>query len=74
MRPEFAFHRLNERGQEHAKTIAEAFDTLLNRLDAFGGCEVNCREYTLMRTHLEIACFFAKKAMAIKPANQEPTP
>ena len=66
MRAEFRVHMLNDAGKEKAKGIAEAFDECLGKL------EVLCapgRELAIVRTKLEEACFFAKKAMANDPAN-----
>lgn len=65
--PLFQFHRLNEGGIAKAKKIAEDFDELLQRLAK------NCaagREWSIVRTKLEEASFFAKKAMANDPQNQ----
>jgi hypothetical protein len=59
--PQFAVHMLTEEGKKHAKEIAEAFDACLTRL------EVVCpdgRHMSVVKTKLEEACFFAKKAMA----------
>lgn len=66
--PLFQVHRLNEKGMERAKAIAELFDILLEKLTphCIGG-----REFSITRTKLEEACFFAKKAMASQPENQE---
>ena len=67
MRAEFAVHTLNEVGKIKASTIAVRFETLLNELEALitpGG-----REMAIVRTKLEEAAFFAKKAMAVLPGN-----
>jgi hypothetical protein len=68
MNSEFAVHMLNAEGKEKAKTIATIFDTALDALTeiCMGG-----REFSLVKTKLEEACFFAKKAMAINLSNQE---
>lgn len=61
MHSQFAVHMLTEEGKTKAKEIAKAFDDCLTRL------EVVCpegRHLALVRTKLEEACFFAKKAMA----------
>jgi hypothetical protein len=61
MHPQFAVHMLTDEGNAKAKEIAEAFDDCLTRL------EVVCpdgRHLALVRTKLEEACCFAKKAMA----------
>jgi hypothetical protein len=52
---------LNARGKELAEQIASDFDHLLGELEQV--CP-DGREMALVRTKLEEACFFAKKAMA----------
>lgn len=75
MNKEFAVHMLNETGKDKARQIAEAFDTLLSTLTTPAdpnNLAIICppgRETALLRTKLEEACFFAKKAMANDPAN-----
>lgn len=66
MNKEFEVHRLNSKGMELAKGIADVFDKALDQLSTF--CAPG-REFTIMRTKLEEACFFAKKAMASDGAN-----
>lgn len=63
----FATHRLNEQGTALARDIGAEFHDLLMYLN--DNC-IHGRELALARTHLETACFFAKKAMAINPDNQ----
>jgi hypothetical protein len=65
----FEVHKLNATGIEKAKTIAKLFDELLATLS--DECRAEGREFALVRTKLEEACFFAKKAMAKNPLNQE---
>lgn len=65
----FQFHKLNTEGIHRAIVIAERFDTLLHDLSLL--CP-DSREFSLCKTKLEEACFFAKKAMANNPDNQEP--
>lgn len=62
MNKEFEVHMLNEDGKIRAKAIAEAFDHCLTSLMVV--CPVNNREFSIVRTKLEEACFFAKKSMA----------
>ena len=73
MNKEFTFHLLNDAGKEKANAIAVAFDKLLQKL-----LKINpgpsSREMSLVRTKLEEACFFAKKAMASNPSNGSPAP
>ena len=67
---QFEVHMLNPSGIEKAKQIRDAFDNLLTELDALtpnGGH----REMAIVRTKLEEACFFAKKALANQPENQQ---
>lgn len=68
MNKEFAVHILNEVGIERAKAIAQDFDVLLNNLHAI--CPES-REFSICKTKLEEASFFAKKAMACDPINQK---
>jgi hypothetical protein len=63
----FEVHRLNEDGLKKANAIAESFDILLNDLKLW--CPAG-REFSIVRTKLEEAAFFAKKAMAVQPENQ----
>lgn len=69
-RKEFASHKLNERGQRNAADIASAFSALLDDLENDRGCEVKSREFSIVKTKLEEACFFAKKSMAIREEMQ----
>ena len=68
MNPEFKIHKLNESGLEKCKQIAEEFDKLLIMIAAF--CPQS-REISIVKTKLEESCFFAKKAIAVQPSNQE---
>lgn len=63
----FKTHLLNEKGIEKARSVGDAFDSLLTTL--VGACP-DGRELALVKTKLEEACFFAKKAIARLPANQ----
>ncbi len=78
MNKEFAVHMLNDTGKKKATQIAEAFDLLLNTLapaDAPTSDQVLCpqgRELALVKTKLEEAAFFAKKAMASAAGNSDP--
>jgi hypothetical protein len=69
MKPEFAVHKLNADGMKHAQTMAAKFSDLLEFIESVA---VQGRELSLATTKLEEASFFAKKAMAINLANQEP--
>jgi hypothetical protein len=61
MHEAFKVHMLSEEGKAKTKQIAEAFDELLSKL---AGIIAEGRELAIVRTKLEEACFFAKKAMA----------
>jgi hypothetical protein len=66
--PEFGVHMLNEEGKQKARYIQDTFDTALNALTSV--C-TDGRSFSIMKTKLEEACFFAKKAMAINLGNQQ---
>lgn len=73
MNKEFKVHMLNEQGKVKAKEIAEIFDKCLNDLEnvCFGAKDATniltpTRYFSLVKTKLEEACFFAKKEMAEK--------
>lgn len=63
----FATHKLNKDGMEKALKIAYIFTNALHELEQL--C-MEGREWSICKTKLEEASFFAKKAMAINPANQ----
>lgn len=75
MNKEFAVHMLNDTGKEKAKKIAEAFDALLTTLQEAPTLDERLcppgRELSLVKTKLEEACFFAKKAMAGEVGNTD---
>lgn len=68
MNPEFEVHLLNEEGIQKAKAIAFLFDSMLEDLKPM--CPEG-REFSLVKTKLEEASFFAKKSMARSAANQK---
>jgi hypothetical protein len=72
MRAEFRVHRLTEDGIAKARLLAEVFERALADIEHFAG--EDGREMAIVRTKMEEACFFAKKAMANRPENQEPEP
>ena len=65
--PLFEVHRLNEPGLDAARDIANKFDNLLLDLEKVCGTG---REFAIVKTKLEEACFFAKKAMASQKTYQ----
>lgn len=67
MNKEFAVHKLNEAGFEKVNATASAFDVLLETLKSF--CNES-REFSITKTKLEEAAFFAKKSIAAQPENQ----
>lgn len=70
MRDEFAVHMLNESGKAKAGLLATHFSTLLDSIEKLLGGEQS-RELSIVRTKLEEASFFAKKAMARQYENQQ---
>ena len=70
MQPEFEVHMLNETGIEKAKRIATIFDTALTQLLEEGLVPPG-RFQAIVRTNMETAAFYAKKAMAVVPENQK---
>lgn len=69
IRDEFAVHMLNQLGKDRAADIAEQFSVCLNNLEAIIGADG--REMAIVRTKMQEAAFFAKRAMAVRPENQE---
>jgi hypothetical protein len=69
MNPLFEVHILNDEGKANAKDIAGKFDNLLLDLEKVCG-DPPGREWAIVKTKLEEACFFAKKAMANNKRNQ----
>lgn len=68
IRSEFAVHMLNEDGKRKAGAIATVLTSALNDLEAL--CGASGREMAVVRTKMEEASFFAKKAMAVRAENQ----
>ena len=71
IREEFQVHMLNDDGKAKARALAEAFSGLLTELESI--VPAPCREMSLVKTHLETASYYAKRAMASRPENQEPS-
>jgi hypothetical protein len=65
----FDVHFLNEQGQKKASQIRDIYVSALSDVEAL--VDGDSRELSLARTKLEESCFFAKKAMASRPENQD---
>ena len=68
IRDEFSVHMLNELGLDRAKQIAAMFSNLLDNLEDI--TPGNGREMAVVRTKLQEAAFFAKRAIAMQLENQ----
>lgn len=68
IRPEFQVHLLNENGISKAMLLAATFTDTLNEIERLAGHDG--REMAIVRTKMEEACFFAKKALANRQENQ----
>ena len=74
----FAFHKLNQGGQDKSKKIAELYHNFIQDVHqvTFDGVDSDQpnwegREWAIVKSKLEEACFFSKKAMALQTKNQE---
>ncbi len=71
MRETFAVYRLTETALKDAGIIADKFNSLALECAAIAGtAPQSARCLACMNTHLELACFYAKKALALNPFNQ----
>lgn len=66
----FEVHRLTASGLAKADTIRDVFEECLVKLAKVVGGDQATREMSIVRTKLQEASFFAKRAMAMKPENQ----
>jgi len=73
MRQEFQVHLLNDIGIDRAKGVGELFSEFLDKLESFipQTPSQNGREMALVKTKLQEASFFAKRAIAVLPENQK---
>ena len=73
MREEFQVHILNDAGIDKAKCLGEAFSEFLDKIESFipQTPSQNGREMALVKTKLQEASFFAKRAIAVLPENQK---
>lgn len=66
----FAVYTLNDAGKENAQDIQRVFNHFLDALtETVEPRNICAREWALVKTKLEEASFFAKKAMAMLPEN-----
>jgi hypothetical protein len=68
IRSEFTVHTLNTEGLSRAADVAKLFSVFLNNLEAVVGPDG--REMAIVRTKLQEANFFAKRALAVQSENQ----
>lgn len=68
----FEFFKLNPAGVERAALLATEFDSFYARIRELIGTPASgsTRELAIVRTNLEAACMYSKKALAMNPANQ----
>jgi hypothetical protein len=69
VRSEFGVHLLNPEGISKAQKIATILSNTLDALEDL--CGKDGREMAVVRTKMEEAGFFAKKAMACRSENQQ---
>ena len=72
IRSEFKVHRLTESGLRKAGELADVFSDALVKVE--GLCGTNGREIAIVRTKLQEANFFAKRALAQLPEYQADGP
>lgn len=68
VRPEFASHKLNTEGLGKVSDVRASFTRLLEELELV--CPAS-REFSIVKTKLEEASFFAVKAISANEENQE---
>ncbi|HEY5657924.1 MAG TPA: hypothetical protein VIY27_09060 [Myxococcota bacterium] len=68
IRQEFNVHILNEDGIDKARRIGSVFTLTLEGIEEI--CGADGREMAIVRTKLQEAAFFAKRAMALRAENQ----
>jgi len=68
MRPEFQVHLLNAQGLNRAKELGEVFSDALDNIEVLIPAG---RDRALVITKMQEASYFAKRAIAADPANQE---
>lgn len=65
----FEVHKLNDEGMKRAEKLAAIFEGALREIEALN--PMDGRELSIVKTKLEEACFFAKKALAKNAAHQK---
>ena len=70
IRDEFTVHLLNEDGKAAARELAEKFSEFLDEVEAL--CGTAGREMAIVRTKVQEASMFAKRAIASRVELQEP--
>jgi hypothetical protein len=65
----FEVHILNATGKENARYLQDAFKSFLGALEET--CGKDGREMAIVRTKLEEASFYAKRAMAMRPEHHD---
>jgi hypothetical protein len=65
----FEVHVLNDQGIEKARILQKSFKEFLSSIEEM--CGSDGREMSIVRTKLEEASFFAKRAMAMNPVNHD---
>lgn len=71
IREEFGHINLNQDGIQASTAIAEAFSEFLTELEEGFGKDGHCqREWALVRTKMQEACFYSKKAVSLIPHYQ----
>lgn len=68
VRNEFQVHRLTEEALRLAQSLAVQFTICLNSVEALVGHDG--REMAIVRTKLQEAAFYAKRALAVRKENQ----
>jgi len=71
-RSEFNVHVLNEEGLKKAADVGEIFSEALTKIEALMPVgPIAPRERAIVVTKMQEAAFFAKRAVAIEPANHQ---
>ena len=65
----FEVHMLNDLGKEKARHLQSIFTRFLADLEVH--CGKDGREMAIVRTKLEEASFYAKRAMAMRPEHHD---